>query len=146
MKIFIKSLMIASLLIPALAIAGSGKGIVPHWGASVTDGKPSWIYLSNITDDVINVEVSFYDKNGTKLAPSTFNNFITTDTQLAANSSGYVSIKSGGFNHGYAVIEWSDTSGNDNTVALVAHGYRVMADGTDIRGDFTIQINNGVPF
>lgn len=126
------------------AVAGSGKSILPHWsGAS---GKPSYIFLSNITNNPINVVITFYGKSGLKLAPSTFTNFSNGNTELAANSSGYVSISRNPVDYGYATVEWSNIGNDDDTFALVGHGFRVITATSSTRSDYSIAINDGKPF
>ncbi len=126
------------------ALAGSGKAVLPHWGGQT--GKPGYIFLSNITDDAVKVTITFYGKNGATLTPSTFTNFSNGNTELAARSSGYVSLSPGVWDYGFATIEWEDLEQNDNTVALVAHGFRVVQSTSSTRSDYAIQINNGMPF
>ena len=142
-------LKLAALLVATLSIgqafAGSGKAIVPHWTANSGD-RSSHIFISNISATSVNVSVSFYGKNGAKLSPSTYNNFTVANTQLAAKSTGYVSIDNSGSDWGFAVIEWSNLEGEDSSVALVAHGFREVAKSTSVSGNFAIPINNGMPF
>lgn len=144
MKFFIKLISILTLAISFNVFAGSGKSILPHWGAQ--SSKPSYIFLSNITDNPVKVDVTFYGKNGASLSPSTFTNFSNGNTELAARSTGYITIHPGAWDYGYAVIEWENREGEDDTVALVGHGFRVITATSSTRSDFTIPINNGQPF
>lgn len=138
-----------TLFISFSSAAGSGKVIVPHWAVN---GSGPWagttyIYVSNITDSVINVSVVFYDRFGTKLPPSEVFHF-HNNTQLEGRMSGYVSIKpiNGQFNYGHAVIHWSDIGENDNTVGVIASGLRFVSGHDNARSDVYIPINNGMPF
>lgn len=139
------SIFLCSLMLSASCFAGSGTAIVSHW-AAINPSNDSYVYLSNITDHIINVRVTYYDKNGTALSPTTFTNFIGGNTQLAARSSGFLTIKSGTFNYGYATIEWWNQEGEHDAVALVANAHRVMNVTSSVRSDLVIQVNNGQPF
>lgn len=144
MKILGKLILVGSILFSGFSFAGSGKAIVPHWGAQ--SGKASYIFLSNITDHDVIVSITYYGKNGAKLSPSTYTNFTNSNTQLSARSSGYVSIQPGAWDYGFATIEWINLLDEDDTVALIAHGFRVVTATTSTRSDFSVQINNGLPF
>lgn len=73
---------------------------------------------------------------------------INNNTQIAANSSGFIEIQSpSGFNQGYVVMEWDNVQGDDDAVALVAHGYSVGSNNVNtLRSDYSVPINNGMPF
>lgn len=146
MKIVVKFLVVVILSFSQLAIAGSGKAIVPHWAGLAPGSSPTLIYLSNISDNNIDVTVTFYNKSGVALSPSGFDNFINGNTQIAAGNTGYVKIQPSSFNYGYAVIEWKNEGDDNDTVALVAHGYRSTTNSSSRRSDFVIQVNNGLPF
>lgn len=130
------------LLTSFTAIAGSGKAIMPSWGSSGTSNQ-AYIYISNISENVVNVTVTFYGKDGTKFSPSSYTGF-SSGNQLLAKTSGYVSLSLSSFNYGFATIEWVNANGDD-TVALVAHGHRVagVSGGKSI---LAIPINDGRPF
>ena len=130
------------LSISLAANAGSGKAMMPVWGASGSSSQ-AYIYISNISDNVVEVTVTFYGKDGTKYNPTTFSNF-TSGSQLAGKTSGYVSINQYPFNHGFATVEWENVSGDD-AVALLAFGHRV-AGVSGGRSIISIPINNGLPF
>lgn len=91
------------LALSASAMAGSGKAVISHWGA-VSPHNASYVYISNITEHTVNVTVKYYDKDGNPLSPSTFNNFISGNTQLAARSTGFLTIQTGTWNYGFATI------------------------------------------
>ncbi|XOV81040.1 MAG: hypothetical protein ACFHVJ_08825 [Aestuariibacter sp.] len=146
MKIVVKFLGVFVLLFSQLALAGSGKAIVPHWAGQAPGASPTVIYLSNISNNNVDVTVTFYDKMGVALSPTAFDNFISSNTQIAAGNTGNVQIKPSSFNYGYAVIEWKNEGNDDDTVALVAHGYRSTTNSSTRRSDFVISVNNGLPF
>jgi hypothetical protein len=136
---------LASLLISSQTLAGNGKAIISHWG-SVAPNNASYVYISNITDNTVNVKVTYYDKDGNTLSPTTYSNFTNSNTQLASKSTGFLTINTGTWNYGYATVEWSNLEGDDDTVALVANSHRVMDVKTNLRSDLVIQVNNGQPF
>lgn len=155
MKITRNTILSASIFVMTLtfcglpAQAGCGKAIVPSWWATTTGGLSSIVLISNFSSHDLQVSVTFYGKNG-EIATSgiTYENFISSDTQLAAGSSGYVKIAGGTVsNYGYAVVEWANTSSEeDDTVALVAHAWncRIVSGSYDAR--WATPVNNGKPF
>lgn len=139
---------IITLIVSTSAFAGSGKSIISHWaswGANSVSNL-SYVYISNITSHTINVKVKFYDKNGAVLAPSNYSNFVNGNTQLAGNSSGFLTILVSPYEYGYATIEWWNQENEDDTVALVANSHIVMDVNSNLRSDLVIQVNNGQPF
>ncbi|MER2490706.1 hypothetical protein [Catenovulum sediminis] len=144
-KIKILAIAACGLVASSMASAGQGKAIISHWG-SVAPHNASYVYVSNISENTVNVKITYYDKDGNALSPSTFSNFVASNTQLLPKSSGFVSINTGTWNYGYAVVEWSNLDGDDDTVALVANAHRVMDVTTGLRSDLVIQVNNGQPF
>ena len=123
-------------------LAGSGKATLPHWGSP----EAANLFISNITPNHINVNVTFYDKAGNKLPPTTIGNFVNSNSQLAPNSTGFVAISTSSFDYGYATIEWTNEQGDDDVVALIAHGYRVIKNTSSLRSDIAVPVNNGMPF
>ena len=140
----LKSLLSVALLFPAIAFAGSGKGISPHW-SSFSSNSPTYLFVSNITDNYINVDIKFVNKDGNTITPSTYSNFVSGNTQLAPGKSGYVTVYTSAFDYGFATIEWSNVEGDDDTVALISHGYQLIVE-TSRRTNFAIQVNDGKPF
>ncbi|MCW8928947.1 MAG: hypothetical protein OQL19_01765 [Gammaproteobacteria bacterium] len=139
-------LIFVGLFFSTLAFAGSGKAISPHWSGDDSTTSPTYIFISNITDKNVNVSVTFYGDDGTVIPVTTYTNFINGNTQLAPRATGRVKISPPVRTNGYAVIEWENEASDDNIVALVAHGYRVMVNSTYRRADITIPVNNGMPF
>ncbi|MCW8931537.1 MAG: hypothetical protein OQL19_15020 [Gammaproteobacteria bacterium] len=137
---------LAVLLISNLAFAGSGKAINPHWSGDISTSASTIIYVSNITDNNINLTITFYGDDGTVVPITSYTNIINGNTQLAPNSTGEVQIKPSTRKTGYAVIEWENESTDDNVVALVAHALRISVNTSSRRADITIPINNGMPF
>ncbi|MBQ1784953.1 MAG: hypothetical protein II007_15040 [Gammaproteobacteria bacterium] len=127
------------------AYAGGGKAIVPHW--SVNDGENirTYIYITNISDSDVNVEIDLLDKSGNQVAPFSYTNFINSNSGLAAKSSGLILLK-GAPNFGHAIIKWTNTAQGDDVVALVAHGSSITSNGSSWRSEIAVPINNGQPF
>lgn len=137
---------IAGMFFSLAAFAGSGKAIVPHWHSSLSDGLRNRIHVSNITDNTLNVTITLYNKNGSVYNSGlTYTNFITSNTQLAANSSGYLQMY-GSTDYGYAVIEWSNTGTDDDVLGLVAYSSKTVVNGPEWRADVGIPVNNGLAF
>ena len=96
------------------------------------------------------VNVFVYDKDGNLVSSTylTYTNFTNSNTELAANSSAYLQVVPPGVaavNFGKAIIEWENLTGNDDTVALVAHAIitRISAGGDARLG---VPVNGGAPF
>lgn len=141
----VKNILITGLFALSMhANAGSGKAIIPHWADASSNG-PSTYFISNITDNYINVKVVFYGKNGQELSPTEYINFSANNTQLEPNATGYVKITSSVTEYGYATIEWENNDGDNNTLALVAHGFRQIIESSR-RSAITIPINDGEAF
>ena len=127
--------------------AGSGKAIVPQWFSA--NHIDTVIWVTNITDHTLNVTVTPYGKDGQVITPTRFEGFITGNTQLAPKSSGFVEITAplNTFNHGHATIEWSNISGENDTVGLVSHAYGDASNQPGVfRSSYSIPVHNGMPF
>jgi hypothetical protein len=149
----------AFLLATAGAFAGSGKAIVPsityYRNGGVSDHfLATVIAVTNITDHPVTVTPFFYDKDG-NLLPNTwlnFSNFTSSNTQLAARSTGWIQVAppagtSVASSMGFGTIEWTNLPGNNDTVALVGHGYSNYLFGSAGReSKWAIPVNAGLPF
>ncbi len=126
------------------AFAGNGKAIVPMWYSNLY--QSSIFFISNFSDNDVDVTVTFYKKDGT-VATSTisYNNWINTNTSIGADNTASIGITSSTEEFGYAVIEWTNRGTDDDTVALVAHGFWGKVLSTK-EGSYAIPINNGAPF
>ena len=137
-------------LAPLSAQAGSGKGILPHWVGAPSSGsnQSTTIWLSNITTHTLTVTATFYQLDGT-VAPSSalsYGNFITSNTQLAAGTTGTVQIVTSGYNYGYAVGTWQNTGSDNDTLGLIGEGefYQKLSSSSGL--DHSIALNNWQPF
>ena len=142
-----KQLLLAILLLPLSAplLAGNGKAMMASW--QVEGRKVAVIFFSNITDNPINVSFTVYGKNGELVEPTRYGGMINNNTQLAPRSSGFIEMQStGSFNQGYIVVEWENLPGDDDAVAMLAHGYNIGANNSRLRSDYAVPINNGMPF
>lgn len=139
----VKNIILACLLLVSCNVyAGSGKAIIPHW-LSDTISQHSAFYISNITGHDLQVQVTFYKEDGTAISPTLYTDFAAANTEIPARSSAHVVMQyASGHAYGYAVIEWQNKSTDDDTVGLVAGGYRTVGT-TRI---YSIPVNNGVPF
>lgn len=146
-------LLIVALCGASISFAGIGKAIVPitqTYYVSGTDYIGSAIYVTNLTNHSIRLYVTFYGKDGSIMPASFVNyyNLTNANTEIAANSTGNIYIQptsASALNYGKAIIEWENLSGNDDTIALIAHAqiHRLSAAG-DARSN--VPINNGMPF
>lgn len=175
-----RSLIILTVLLSlfagvAIVSANSGSAIIPHYQASdeVAGHRFStWIHLSNITNQDLNIEVIFYKKDGTILTDTDnnplggsihardniFNYYDNlTDASLSftlgPNSSTRFGVYDDGHPRdnnarGYGVIKWQQDS--KAPCAIVAHGigYYANVSSGKVLGQnlFAIPINNGLPF
>ncbi len=139
-------------LCTSYARAGSGKAIVPiaaYGRSSSTAFQSTTLFLTNLTDHSVKVTVTFYGKDGSLLSTSllTFDNWTNSNTEIGAKKSAYVILSSASntaFNYGKAIIEWENLGGDDDSVALVAHGS--FQDYAVSDGRWTIPVNSGLPF
>jgi hypothetical protein len=142
------------LLASSVSFAGSGNGIVPWIGLmylSSGDYLNTSIYITNITNDPVKVTITCYGLDGAVIPETNFTyyNFSNSNTEIAGRKTVRFVIMPPvpvvPFNYGHATIEWEDSPGKNNTVALVAFGaYSRVTPGTD--GRHSITINNGLPF
>lgn len=125
----------------AAALAGSGKAIVPHWtGGNNSDTS---VFVSNLSRHNLVVTITFYDQTGTVRTAENYYGFVSGNTEIAAGGTGYVNIgQAGVIGQGYAVIEWKNRSGENDTVGLVAHAVRGRADAWR----YAIPVSGGAPF
>jgi hypothetical protein len=145
------------------SFGGQGKGIVPVTisakGTATPPAYDYWstsVWVTNITSHTINVTVTFYGKDGTAMPSSFYNytNFITSNTQLAPNTTGLIYFTpptTTAQNYGKAVITWTNVSGDDDTVGVIAHAHlnrlACWGSNTTYGESFSpVMINNGMPF
>ena len=146
MKALGKLLFLSSILWSGISIAGSGKAIVPYWDIA-PNGQQTNIYISNITGHDLEVKVTFYTLDGSEYTGPTihYKNFDNGNTVIAARKSAfiYVSNPPNGtpYQYGHAIIEWHNQGNDNDTVGLVAHGWKA-----DPAGRAAIPINMGSPF
>jgi hypothetical protein len=157
-KIIKKYALLAALLSgTVLSYAGSGKAIVPslnYYRGSSTQFSYNLISITNITDHPIEVTVTCYDSAGSLLPSSwvIFNNFTSSNTQIAAKSTAHINVlpptsTTVGDSYGYATVEWSNLSGSNDAIALIAHGVGgYLYAGANRESKWAIPINNGMPF
>jgi len=142
-----KSIFILLIVLSSSLFAASGKAIIPNWTSNSPAGSVSYFTISNITDNYISVTIKLYDQYGNVLSPTSYRNFVSSNTQLEPKSSGLITISFDTSKYGFGVIEWKNLEGDDDTVALVANGFRsVLVLSGSRRGDYSISVNNGLPF
>ncbi|MCG8515670.1 MAG: hypothetical protein MI740_16130 [Halanaerobiales bacterium] len=165
-----KALVVLTILLSlfagvAIASANSGSAIIPHYQAYVNEQFRyyTWVYLSNITDQDINVEVILYKRDGTILFDtdnnisgyylSNYNENLPNATlsfTLGPNSFGKFGISS--YDHhdiattaGYGIIKWEQDSKAVHGLVAQAIGFLVLKS-NPVHPQLSIPINNGLPF
>ena len=145
----------------AIVSANSGSAIIPYFHAETATGiNYTKIYISNITNNPINVKVTLFSKDGFVFknvgSLITGTNMEGFNSNLSDASFSYTldSNKSSMFmfNHtsrefGYGLIEWTQDS--DSVYGLVAMGKEIQNPRSDYSGDPVFSnypINNGLPF
>ncbi|TQV84844.1 hypothetical protein [Aliikangiella coralliicola] len=156
------------------AFSGSGSAIIPHLNARDSGGDNRvncYISISNISNKTVSVAVTFYNAAGliagdSDDSPSAghisasfdFSNYDDTHTDksvtfdLAAHKTVQINLKSdsnGSYTtlRGYGTISWS--ASDVNGVALISH---VNIDDfwrnstKQSRGNYTVEVNNSLPF
>ncbi len=166
-----RSLVVLTILLSlfagvATAATNSGTAVIPHYQAAHTIGIfETFINLSNITDQNINVKVILYNSDGTILTDTdndplggtikAYDNILNyldnlTDASLSftlgANSSCRFVVTGNDSVRGYGVIKWEQDS--KAVCGLVAHGigFYSGANYSSGRNMVAIPINNGLPF
>ena len=161
-KIVLFVLLLALLVISSVVQAKSGSAVIPfyyfHRNSAYSDVTKSIFYISNITDQLISVNVTLFSYDGTiyKVASGDHVNIYNTNSynlnninstisfELNPNTTTYM-VFSTDLNlkrYGYGVIEWTQDS--NNTYGLVASGSFLHSEPTVSR--FALQINEGMPF
>jgi len=140
------ALLAVSFLAPASALAGSGKAIVPYWVASPQHNTA--INISNITDNTLNVSITFYDLNGAQVPNSSviYSNMLGGNTQIGPKKTAGVALTGfSAISNGFAVITWSNSGTGNDVVGLTAHAFRHYSDASRA-SESSIPVNNGMPF
>ncbi|WP_417454483.1 hypothetical protein [Kiloniella sp.] len=137
----LKMLIVAlfGVFLSTAVVAGNGKAVSSHWMATGESATSLWV--SNITEHDLKVNIVFYDEHGTALNPDLYYNFENSNTEIAAGDTGYVTIHNDSY--GYAVITWENKGTDDDPFGLVAHSHR---GGGSVPWRASILINNGQPF
>lgn len=143
---FLMFLLVVSACSMKPVMAGSGKAIVPHWFGEDSSSRSTIVYVSNISSNDVNVSVTFFNDDGNVIAATTITNLINGNSQLESKTTGQFQIQPSSKMSGYAIIEWSNINGDEDAVALIAHGLRVVVSATDRRSDIAVPINNGLVF
>ena len=135
--------LLLSSLFCSMLQAGNGKATMNYWLSNSSTSETSHIFLSNITENDINVTITVYSYDGSVVTSGlSYTNM--TSTVLAAGKTGYLSMATSSLDWGYAVIEWENQSGNDDVVALVCNGLYARQSGGHSR--HLVPINDGMPF
>lgn len=166
-----KNTLIGLCLFMSISVfAQTGKATINHYQSSYhnsTSRLESHVHLSNISDSMTTVKITFYDKTGNVLTDSDNNSttgLLRADNisaysdssssysvqfNLDANNSTRVSIHNALTSdlYGYAVVEWSkpeSTAPSLGAYSLIGHTYNYRVyNGT---GYYSVPVNNGNPF
>lgn len=162
MKIKIKSIVaVLSLLASPLSIAASGNVLIPHFNTDGQSEMYSFFYLSNITDQPVDISVTFYDKSGNVLrddnsaSTGPIKAFDALNYQeptsgpsitmtIDPNSTGSIKLQPNFDTVGYGKIEWVQSNTNRRK-ALIAHG-RMWRNLSGNESSHSIVVNNGMEF
>ena len=141
--------LILSTLLPLCSLsayAGSGKAIVPYWDIA-TNNQQTNLYITNITEHDLDIKITFYSQDGNEYTGSTihYKNFINSNSTISARNGAFIHVNSPAsgspYTYGHAVIEWSNQADENDTVGLVAHGWKHSNNGHS-----AIPVDNGQPF
>ena len=133
-------------LSPLAAHAGSGRAYLPYLGVASGTFQTA-VTIANVTDRPVIVTAKFYDKSGAQLTTGVTTYDLPASGELAGKHSAVFFIGGLPSNYGFGVIDWSNRAGEDDPVALVAHGVRqVPASGGSFTSEFSIPVNSGLPF
>lgn len=146
---------------------GTGKAIINHYGVGNTG--TDWFFVTNITDNPINVIITFYEDDGTFLTDdgSSTSGLITESKKGVSNTSkllnysdknsnssltftlnahvtGLINISDNSkLENGYDVIQWTQKS--SAIQGLTAECISLCTDGSKIER-YPLSSNNGSPF
>ena len=138
-----------------MLFAGSVKTYISHFVTS--SSEYCYLYLSNITDENVTVEITLYKDDGSVLLDNgsgifngvNFSDYTESPTSGASvkftidpNESGQFSIHvSSGVIHGYGKIEYTGEH-----PGLIGSMVIIHTNLSTMRSERTIAINNGLPF
>lgn len=130
----------------SFVFAGSGSAMIPNVSANGTTNSDNVYYISNISNNDVDVTLTFYDQDGNVITSGiSYTNFTTSNTVIEAGSTGVVTFSPTTWLYGYAVIEWSNQGTDNDAVALVANGYVEKVE-TSHLARYTVMINCGQAF
>ncbi|BAI70858.1 hypothetical protein AZL_002200 [Azospirillum sp. B510] len=133
-------------LSPLAAHAGGGRAYLPYLGV-VSGTFYTTVTVANVTDRPVTVTAKFYDKTGTPLTTGVTTYDLPASGELAGKRSATFAISGLPANYGFGVIDWTNRAGEDDPVALVAHGVRqTTGTGGSTVSEYAIPVNGGVPF
>ena len=155
MRKIIAASLFLSFLMGTVLFAGSVKAYISHFVTS--SSEYCYLYLSNITDEDVTVEVTLYEDDGSVLYDSgsgifSGNNFsdytesppsgASVRFTIEPNESGQLSIHvTSGVIHGYGKIEYTGEH-----PGLIGSMVIIHTNLSTWRSERTIAINNGLPF
>ncbi|TMP28741.1 hypothetical protein CWB99_10930 [Pseudoalteromonas rubra] len=165
MKNLTISLLFAATSMGALA-QSNGSAVLPHYIFSGSDKSNTFIYLTNTTDSMLEVEVTFrtdvgailYDDGNVIGGNIEIWNTLFEDEPtsgpgpsailtLRGRSTSLIKLKSIAVNNsasGIATISW--TSPENVTEALISHARVTRKEGTTSESSYAVQVNGGKAF
>lgn len=145
----------------------SGKAVIPFF----YQGPTTWTgyYISNITDQPIDVIVTLYDSNGSlimddgnantgrirmsdllNILPQSYNDKNTNSTitfTINAHSSIYFKMDLTNSTYfGYGDIQWRQSGSITQGLVCTGISWQMNKDNSDLHGRLPIDINSGLPF
>ena len=165
-KLTCLTLLLISLTIafPTYAETASGSAIIPPFATNSQQGGRLRLFVSNITDNAVDVIISFHQTSGSVIKDdgsastgaikggnyaSGYSDNLTNGSvamTIAAKSTAYVDLSSTSWNPCYGRIEWFQSS-STSAQALIASGQEQWSlPGGEIVFGYSISINNGLPF
>ena len=148
--------------------AGQGSAVLPFYRSYLVDSNNAsscMFYMSNVTDETIDVKVTLYNKTGSVIVDETSSSITSgrfrggnvtnwndnpsdgsITFSLQAENTGFIYIGTESSEYGFGKIEW--TSSGSSVYGMVAHGFytEYKNETIVIKSRFSIPVQNGLPF
>lgn len=159
---YIKYVVLLNLFVSSLALASAGNTILPHFLSNKASAYTTTVYLTNITEENIDVTIQLFDESGVLITddngmnsghirklgatPTAYSENVAGETvtlTIAPRATFTLSIQPTLNEIGHGVITWQQDSNAVKGLVGQAKTYRVLS-GREMM--HAITINAGLPF
>lgn len=135
-------LIVILMLVGSKAMAGEGCAPIEHWYKASKSYTHIWI--TNLSEHKVEVEVIFWGKNGDEVKPTNHTN-LEENRYLNPGATGYVTVGKGSTDWGHGEVSWKNLEGEHDDVAIRAWGFRHNGASSAESG-IGLRVNEGQPF